>query len=367
MFGKEGVFRGKSEDYLGAATIKEIEMPEGMESKPLEPYYYIPRSLATDEFGDPIDLTEYVVPRPLSLKSEKGEVGIKIQKLGEKRWIHLNASPTQIWPRTQNFFSEKGIRINRTNVRKGVIETADFEHPDFANVVSRFRVYIEKGLHAESTEITMIQVGREKGLPFDTSAVWPQQSHNSELEAVFLKELAQTLSVNVNNKSASLLGQDVGGDTKSYFLKGLKEPAMALRLTPTRSIAVLKRSLKVSEFTLWDSTSDNAIFYVGYLPEGEKAKFYKRMFGMGSKVPETPKVPLTDALQNLDASDQVKMLFDQYSDIGYSDAIEAKQGFLVVLRKGEQHNTVYIRDPRGRPVEPDLAKDMLNLLRKNLI
>ena len=65
FFGKEGLFRGKERDYLEAGSIEAMKVPEGMESKPIEPLYVIPESRAQDEFGDDIDLTEFQVPRPL--------------------------------------------------------------------------------------------------------------------------------------------------------------------------------------------------------------------------------------------------------------------------------------------------------------
>ena len=119
LFGKQGVFRGKDKDYLKSGSLKEMSVPEGMETKPIEPLYPLPDSTATDEFGDPIPLQEYEVTRPVSAKSETTEVGVKIQKLGDYRWIYLNAPPSQIWPRTQSYFSNENIRVVRNRSQGG--------------------------------------------------------------------------------------------------------------------------------------------------------------------------------------------------------------------------------------------------------
>ena len=359
FFGKDGLLRGKGNDYLEAGSIEEINVPDDMESKPLGTLYPIPYVLATDEFGDEISLEEYDVPRPVSRKSEKIEVGVKIQRVGDDQWIYLNAPPGQIWPRTQNYFSQKSISVTRTNVLQGLIETAPFPYAGVASGV-KLRVFVTKGIHPDTTEVHLIQAYEQVG-------DWPEQSVDKEIETRIVRELAESLALNVNNKSASLLGQNIGGEVKAGFAKRVGEPTMKLLLPKKRVVAVLNKSLENSDFKTWGKAEDNHIYYVGFLPEDEKSRFYTRMIGMGKSLPNKPRYSLDKVLQHLSSSDDVKALFSDFDSASHDSDLEKAYGFLLVLRKirdSEYH--LVVRDVRGERIPIERAKEMLSLIRKNL-
>ena len=110
FFGKEGLFRGKHKDYLGSGSIKPLALPEGSQSRQMIDLYEIPESSAKDEFGDPIELENYKVPRPKAIKSAQSETGVKIKRLAGDEWIFLDAPVTQIWPRTQNLCNYSNLQ-----------------------------------------------------------------------------------------------------------------------------------------------------------------------------------------------------------------------------------------------------------------
>ena len=365
LFGKEGVFRGKSEDYLGAGSIKEIEVPEDMDSKKLEQIYAIPDSVATDEFGDSISLQDFEVPRPISMKSEKGEVGVKIQKVGSRKWIFLNAPASQIWPRTQNYFSQKRIKVARTKLDSGLIETTTFAN-ESGGGFSRLRIYVEKGIHPETTEIHILQASAQGD---EASSTWPSQSDSQEIELAILKELAEVLAVDLNNKSASLLGQNVGGEPKAGFVKGAFEPTLYMKLERSRAAAVLKRSMETSGFILWDelTTSNPGVFYVDYVPESEESGFWMRAIGLGHSANKKPGIALAEALARLDSAADVKALFTGVPGVAYGEKHKKQKGYLLVLSPADQGFQIVIRDSRGAKIPRNDAKEMLALLRKNLI
>ena len=359
FFGKDGLLRGKGNDYLEAGSIKEIEVPDEMESKALGTLYPIPNVLATDAFGDKIDMEEFEVPRPISRKSEKIEVGVKIQRVDDRQWIYLNAPPGQIWPRTQNYFSQKSIAVNRTNVAQGLIETSAFDVAD-ADERVKLRVFVTKGVHPDTTEVHLLQA-------HENSESWPDASLDKELETKLVRELAEDLARNVNNKSASLLGQNIGGEVKAGFAKGTSEPTMRLLLPKKRVVAVLDRSLKNEEFKNWEQTEDGNIYYIGFLPEDEKSGFYTRMVGMGKRLPKKPRYTLSDVLQHLSSSADVKALFAGFDSVGYGAELKKAYGFLLVVRAvNDNEFHVVVRDVRGERLPVDRAKELLSLLRKNL-
>ncbi len=367
FFGKDGVFRSKDYDYLEADSIKEIQIPSGIESKELQPLYELPESLATDEFGDTIDLAEFEVPRPVSIKSEMSQVGAKLLTLDNKRWLYLNAPPSQIWPRTQNFISLKQMKLVDTDVAQGLIEITGYKHPEFENVESRFLIFIEKGILPETTEIRLVQKNVQPGEPAEKSVAWNTISENKEIENFLLKELAQSLAADLGNKSASLLGQEIGGKPKSGFVKGAEEPTLRLSLSKSRVAAVLSRSLDQSDYKVWEKSFERGVFYFGYLNEEQRSNYFSRKIGLGRSVPKKPKFKLEDVLNNLSSSEESKNTFQHLQTIKFGDGTYQKYGYLaVVVPKGADFHIV-IRDSKGKKIPVEYAKDILLHLRKNLV
>ena len=367
FFGKEGVFRSKDYDYLGSGSIKQIEAPEGVEFKELLPLYALPDSLATDEFGDPIDLSEFKVPRPISIKSEVSQVGAKLVKLDNRRWLYLNAPPSQIWPRTQNFISLQDLTLLSTDVKKGVIEIAGYKHPDFAEVESRFLVFIEKGILPETTEIYLVQKNMQPGESLEDSVAWSNKSENIEIENSLLDELAQSLAADLGNKSASLLGQEVGGQPKSGFVKDAPEPTLRLSLTRSRVAAVLSRSFDQSGLKVWEKSFERGLFYFGYMNKEQRSNYLVRKIGLGRSVSKKPKYSLDQVVADLSSSQESRDAFAHLNSVKFGEGVKQKFGYLaIVLPSGSDYHVV-IRDSKGNKVPVEFAKDILLNLRKNLV
>ncbi len=365
MFGEHGVFRGKSKDYLDTGSITSISVPAELQGGSISQLYVIPEVSPRDEFGDPIVLGEYQVPRPEPINIEKGNVGVKLQALGEKKWIFLNASTSQVWPRTQNFLSEYGLKVAYSSPRKGIIETSDVVFKESPNTRSRYRIYIEKGIHPETTEIHVVHVEfpAEKGL--SKQYTWPKVSHNIEHERTLLNELAAVLAKSVNNNSASLLGQNVGGDLKVEFVKESNEARMRLYLDQDRAKATVAHALNRGGFMLWEESETSDLFYVGYDPDRDDSPgFFSRLFKGGSdKAPHT----MNTVLQHLSNTSDVKTLFSKTNGVGFNDPLPEASGLLVKINNNQKGVTVIVRDVRGERLANNETKELLRLIRQNLI
>lgn len=365
LFGEEGVFRGKQKDYLRSGSINPISVPEGMTSANLAPLYVIPQVEARDDFGDNVSLTEYEVPQPQGANTEKGEVGVKLQRIAEDKWIFLSASTSQVWPRTQNFLTRFGIPVVAANPAIGLIETGDVKFKDDDENMSRFKIYIQKGIHPETTEVHLVQTQYPIG--GDTSAIqWHEQSVNVEKEYLLLDELAGVLAESVNNNSASLLGQNVGGDVKVDFVLEGSEPAMRLRLPLVRARATVAHALNREGFKVWDESADTGVYYVAFDDDFKADRgWLGRLFH--DDLPEKPRYPLQDVMQHLSSSSETKKLFGDLPGVAYGEPLKKLQGYLVVMTDSPKGMDVFIRDARGETIERAEAKSFLRLIRKNLI
>ncbi len=363
LYGERGVFRGKGQDYLKTGALEPIEVPAGMNSRKLETLYVIPEADPRDEFGDQVTLGDYDVPRPEPINTEKGEVGVKIQKLGERMWIFLNASTSQVWPRAQNFLSQYGFSVASSDPVNGIIETGDVTFKDDNTKVFRFRFSVEKGVHPETTEIHILQAafGRDETIP--AAIDWRAVPKSSEKATALLNQLASVLVKNINNNSASLLGQNVGGLPKVEFLKGQAEPTMRIRLFEERAKASLAHALEKDSFTLWEEAVSHGLYYVRYAPK--EAGFFGRL--VGGDLPEKAPYGMKTLLANLSENQEVRSVFDQVPGVAYGEALPEAFGLFVVISKRGDAMDVFVRDFRGERIAAPLSKQILREIRKNLI
>jgi len=372
FFGKHGVFRSRGNDYLAASAIEPLQLPAEIESVPTQQMYRIPSVHSLDEFGDPVNLREYKVPRPLPM-GDKGDVGVKIQKLSGSRWIYLNASTAQVWPRTQYFLSQFDLAVAASNASAGLIETDWLQFKDDTETGVRFQIKLSKGMHPETTEIHVLQMQRSQASlrAGEVNVAWPQASDDPKREAWLLEELANTLAETVDNNAASLLGQNVGGDLKAGFVRFEDEPTLQIRLTQERAWATVAHSANKEGFKTWEADAKRGVIYLGYAPYDEDGPgFFSSLsfWSSDEELPEQAAHSLQEVLSNLSANATVKSRFSEIEGAAFSDTkLEDPQSYLLVLYRHQSETMVNIRNAHGERLPDDIAKDFLRLLRKNLI
>lgn len=361
------IFRDRSKEYQKAGSIKQITLPEGVSSVPLEPLYPIPevQEQSSTAFYD-IRTDGFEVPRPEPMSAEGEKSKIKIQKVGDRRWILAEAPASQVWPLTQSFLSRAGIDVAESAPSTGLVVTDWVVFKSDPQTKNQYRIRIEKGLRPESTEIHVLQ----RQAPADSSGSnsWPEQSQNPERESWLLDELANSLAGDIENKAASLLGQSVGGDVKAELFIDGREPALRLRLDRARAWATLAHALKQDGYILWDESSEQGIFYVQYLDEAKKRGWFVRLFTFepASNTKERS-YPLSEILAHLSSSEESRYLFDDIDGVTFSDKLEKAYGYLVVLKQEGDEVIVKVRDAHGTRINLSDNKRMLSVLRRNLI
>lgn len=379
FFGDSGVFRSRGKDYLQSGPIKPVAVPGDMQVTSLEELYYVPPVVVEDEFGDRLELGDYEVPRPRPFTTDKSGIAVKIQSQLERRWIFLNASTSQVWPQTQSFLSSNGFDVEHSDANRGIIETGWMQFKNDPTTKSRFRIEIEKGIHPETTEVHVRQVELPMSEEPAADFVWPEVSTNAEREKFVVDNLAQALAANVDNKAASLMGQNVGGRDRIQYGSYKNEPQLQIRLPWQRAYASLAASVKSDNFDYWDQDGDRRLFYLDYRPDaGEKKKGFFRKLAFWSSDDEgegngKSKAPysLEEILKQLDDKPAVRNLFGDMPGVNFGEGLPNGKGYLLVVQTsmedGEEVQGVIVRDFRGRKLPAKESKEVLRQLRSNLI
>lgn len=360
------IFRDRSEDYQRAGSIKPITLPEGVTSVPLEPLYPIPEVREQQAGFYDIRTDGFVVPRPEQMSAEGEKSKIKIQKVGERRWILAEASTSQVWPLTQSFLSRTGINVAQSMPSTGLIQTDWVEFNSDPGNKHQFRIRIEKGLRPETTEVHVLQLQArtEAGAP----PVWPSTSMNAERESWLLEELANTLAGDIDNKAASLLGQSVGGEIKAELFIDGTEPALRLRLERSRAWATLAHAVTREGFIHWDESSDQGIFYTQFIDETQKRNWFIRLFTFEpAHLTKESSYKLSDVLGHLAPKEEARTLFGEVAGAAFGEPLEDAYGYLVVLYSDGDDYIVKVRNARGERIPLADNKRMLSIIRRNLI
>lgn len=363
LFGVDGYFRDRGDDYLRSEELAKLELPEGVETKQIHPLYGIPE--INDEDFDPTESHE--IPRPQSLSSNLLEETVKIQKLAGKRWILVNVPPSEVWPQLRNFLSQNNLDVVYADTNNGVLETSWIQFKDDLTKKDKFRLQIDQGVQPDTSEIHITHMNISSNIPASGQVNWPAHSMDPEREAILLDELAATLASDMTG-GTSMLAQNIGAGSKVNLAQVDGEPVLQMQLDYKRAWATLGYSVNQEGFTSFDDDRDIGIYYVGYIKPVKQSDSW---FTWGSSdEPELPTSPynLSEVLSHLQLDDSAanKAIFSTMSSAD-TQALNDVPGYLIVIRGDDLDIQARIRDGYGRQLEPKEARKLLKVLRRNLI
>lgn len=356
------IYLDRSASYQQANSLEPLQVPAGLPPLESEPLYPIPEvKPRTDTFVDVAATGKFEVPRPEPIDVEKEQAKVKLQRVGDERWILLEAPASQVWPLTQSFLVQRGIRVARSHPASGLIETDWVEFNNDPAHRSRFRLNIEQGIRLETTEIRVLHARRPSAARIDT---WPDRSSDEQMTNAMLEDLANELALEISNRSASLLGQNVGGQVKAELVMDGREPSIKLRLSESRATATVSHALRSEQFKLWGSAASGRVFYMNYAdPNARKGWF--GWFG-GDEPPEQAPHPVEQILARLAPEALNDPLFNGLP-VAAGEALSPQLGHLLVLTPTDGGYLAKLRDMRGRPVDVALAKRVLTEVRRELL
>lgn len=366
FFGEEGIFRNRSNDYMRADNIPPLVLPPGKHSEAMGELYPIPPISATDFGYDPEQET-YEVPRPLPISANIEQENVKIQRVGGESWILLNSAPGEVWPRIRNFLNLNDLTVSHADISKGIIETNWIQFKTDLSTYDRYRLQIDQGVQPETSEIHITHMSAPVAEFSKVTTNWPMHSMNPEREKWLMDELAATLASDASEGATSLLAQAIGGSVKANLGMTAGEITLTIKLDRQRSLATLSYAAKKDGFTTFESDADAGLFYVQYInPEDSKPGWIRRLLHIGL----TPKVPKSPySLEQVKAN---MLTGDDFENAPLSNPKKEKvlhkaPGYLLVVTEAKAGYLVRIRDAYGKRLPMHEARELMTVLRKNLI
>lgn len=257
LFGDSGYFRNRSKDYQKSTEAARIEVPEGLDSSAFEDIYVIPP--VTNAGG--LD-KDFDVPRPLPLVASELEQAVKIQKLGNERWMLAALAPGELWPQLRAYLSAKGIAVSRVDARRGLIETAWFDSKD-GGLKQRYRFSIDEGVQRNTSELHILHMLQTP----EGDLSWPEVSADTELESEMMTDVANYIANRTDMASVSMVAQQAISATGKVSLgeDGSGRPYVHLRLPYYRAWASLGKALQKSGFEVKDLDRSAGKYYVSFV------------------------------------------------------------------------------------------------------
>lgn len=373
FFGEDGWFRNRTTDYQKADKIPPLVLDESLDKRALGDLYPVPR-LVNATFEE--DVTGEV-PRPQAISSNLLEQTIKIQRLGDQSWILMNVAPGEIWPRIRSFLNVNGLDVARADIARGVIESDWVQFKTDLTTYDRYRIQIDQGVQPETSEIHIRHMSVPAGSPVSADLAWVETSTNPERERWLLDELAATLADDPTEGGTSLLAQAIGGSAKAGLTSVGGEPVLNLRLDRGRALGTLLHATRQEGFVPYENNAVAGVFYVyyrkvdpdgpGWLSRMRNSRFLTAIFGVpeDERLKQTSPYTLEQLLDNLPKDEA--LIKAPYSNRKAETRLPNAPGYLVIVTGDEGDLQVRIRDPYGKRLDSRTARELLTLVRKNLI
>lgn len=287
LFGKNGWFRDRGDDYLKAEAIDALTIPPEIASVQMVELFYIPPIAPPDS---PLpDKFELLSPADFSF-ARKGEL-VKVQDLDNRSWIVVNQPPGLVWPRVRNFLANNNLPLGYIDASNGTLETDWLSLAGEPQYRDRFRIQMEQGLHAKTTEIHITQLTAYTteilALPDPQRISWPAYSVNPSRELWLLNRLSDALD-REERASASLLAQNIGSSRKVALVLKPEDPHLMLYIDHRRAWDSVKASLNQPDITIDDMHKSKGVFHITQTLELEPEKHWYDRFNIFRKKQQEP-------------------------------------------------------------------------------
>ncbi|MGY8869359.1 MAG: outer membrane protein assembly factor BamC [Pseudomonadales bacterium] len=119
IYGENGVFKDRNQEYEKAAVSKELEIPAHIQAKHTQDQFVIPAVGQTAS----VRTAGFEVPRPEFFYADTGSDAVNFKKVGDKKIIVVDEPIAAVWEKTLDFMKFNGVQIASADARQGVIES----------------------------------------------------------------------------------------------------------------------------------------------------------------------------------------------------------------------------------------------------
>ncbi|WP_197722072.1 outer membrane protein assembly factor BamC [Sulfuriflexus mobilis] len=352
----------KKTDYREASEAPTLEVPPDLTSSSIDDGLVVPdiapasgSASLSDYRRERVDTqtirTAGVLPK---------QDNIRVMRDKNTRWLVIQGSPQEVWPRMREFWLQSGLLIKREDPRIGILETdwaenrADIPQDFITRNISKlfdsiyssatrdkYRVRLEQGSEAGTTELFLTHRGAEEVIDQSTgsSTIWKPRPSDPELEVEMLRRMMVFFGVEedkARNQFASrqnrveraVLSQGVDGDAsltvKDDFARAWRRTGLALDRVG---------------FTVEDRDRSRGLYYVRYID------------------------PIKDSNAKKEKGLLDKLTFNIFSG---DDDVQDKSTYLIRLQEQDIQTQVVVLNDKGETEKSNTAYRILSLLHEQL-
>jgi outer membrane protein assembly factor BamC len=266
----------RSDDYLKAKEGPPLIIPEDMASAPIQDIMPIAPVESSRRHGD---LTGEA-PLPEAIYAREETASVKIQKLGDARWLLIPQPPAVVWPKVKQFFADNGVPIAFEKPEAGRIDSQwlTIDKGDARDVVrltilagkdaaaistgrDRVRVLVEQGIRDRSSEIHLRYENDSKSIPVEDTM--PGQSDVLEVESQLLNEMGAYVAADVADATISYVARNISTQNKAAIESDEQNlPVLRLNLDFERAWATVSQALGDANLPVSDVDRTDRVMYI---------------------------------------------------------------------------------------------------------
>ncbi len=275
LVGDEGVFRDRGGEYLEAESIPRMVIPAGLDDFMIDDLLIVPEV----NIAEGQAFLEVPRPRPLSGNVERS---VLIQSMDDERWIVVQASASQVWPRIRQFWLTSNVSLAMENPANGLLETVWFSM-DNRPTREKFRITVVPGFQNNSAEVSIRHLSSDEADASQEQVVWPERSSDPELESQVLGSLSTYLAQVAGlyqTSSVSLMASNIPSRGRAVLTESRDGNYLRLEAGYLRSWAAVGRALERMETEISSEDFDTGVYQVVFNPAAdERPGFFRRMAG----------------------------------------------------------------------------------------
>ncbi|MEH6800022.1 MAG: outer membrane protein assembly factor BamC [Halopseudomonas sabulinigri] len=296
MIGDEGYFRDRGSDYQDARVESRMTVPSDLQSKPIGDLLPVPGQLT----AGPVSEDGFETPRPQPLLASADTSAFSMQQDGSRRWLLAQMPASEVWPLLERFWSDYQVPLAQSDraLSQFATEWVDFtksaNNPLVRRVMptleegrrvddeeQRFRVRLEPGVNAGSSEVKVLHQSRDIG---DDDSEWPSRSDISGFERGLLAELETYLNQSIANQNGGQVSRlaNIGPTQTSLDQDGAGNTVLTLSTDFNRAWVEVGDSLARGDVLVTDFNRSSGVYYVDLdqtRSDKEEPGFFSGWFG----------------------------------------------------------------------------------------
>lgn len=344
----------------------------------------IPPDLTAARFDDALDIppiggttySEYTGGRAQRQRvAQSGDVlpeipNVELKRSDAERWLEVQATPQQVWPKVVSFWREQGILLVEQDPTVGVMRTdwldnrAEIRRDFVTRMISKvaegvyatstrdqYSLRIEPGQRSGTTDIHLTHRGMEEKLVTNaigdgSSTIWEPSGSDPNKAAEMLRRLMVYLGASQQGGAsvAAQTGEGTSGGTPASSLAPVSAkarlvteagvPVLVIAEDARRAWRSVGYALQRAGFAVEDRDMSRGVFYVRYVGE------------------------------DVDSANKPSML----SRMAFwrREKVDAVKQYQVIVQGGEAESRATVLDEASAPAPVETAQRILSLMQEQM-